>query len=433
MAGGRIGGGDTARGASGDVDLGGRDDVDLGGPGVEGLGADAAAPSAARDDDAILGLGPAASVHGGEVVLNVHDVERIAETVLSPGAAAYYNGGAWDESTLADNVAAFARWRFRPRVLVEVAERDRSVEVLGRRWPTPFGTAPMGLQRLACPDGEVAAARACADRGMTFTLSTVASATIEEVAAVGGPRWFQLYVTPDVDWTMSLVRRAEAAGYEALVMTVDAAPLGRRERDHRVGLTLPPGVRYLNLVRRPSGAAPGEVSDDEGPQLYAREYLKEALTPEDLARLVRESRLPVIVKGVLRGDDADAVIEAGAAGVWVSNHGGRQLDRSVASIDALPDVVAAVRGRVPVLFDSGIRRGMDALTALALGANAVFVGRPLLWGLAWDGERGAGAVLDMLRDELDLAMAISGNVRASAIDPSILVRADAAHLPWAAR
>ena len=380
-------------------------------------------------EDAVLGLGPAGSLHGGEVVLNVHDVERIAGTVLSPGAAAYYDGGAWDESTLADNVAAFERWRFRPRVLVDVAERDLSVEVLGRRWATPFGTAPMALQSLACPDGEIAAARACAARGITYTLSTVASATIEDVAAVGGPRWFQLYVTPDVDWTISLVRRAEAAGYEALVMTVDAAPLGKRERDHRVGLALPPGVRYENLVHRPSQEGPG----DEGPRMYAKEFLKESLTPEDLSRLVRESSLPVIVKGVLRGDDADAVIAAGAAGVWVSNHGGRQLDRAVASVDALPDVVAAVRRRVPVLFDSGIRRGMDALTALALGADAVFVGRPLLWGLAWEGERGAGAVLDMLRDELDLAMAIAGSPRASAIDPSILVRAEAAHLPWAGR
>jgi 4-hydroxymandelate oxidase len=386
-----------------------------------------------RDDDSILGIGPAESARGAEAVLNVHDVERIAGTVLSPGAAAYYDGGSWDEETLADNLAAFSRWRFRPRVLVDVAKRDLSVEVLGRRWPTPFGTAPMALQRLACPDGEVAAARACADRGVTFTLSTVASATIEEVAEVGGPRWFQLYVTPDADWTMSLVRRAEAAGYEALVMTVDAAPLGRRERDHRVGLTLPPGVRYMNLVQRPPGAKPGEVSDDEGPQLYAKEFLKEALTPDDLAWLVRESRLPVIVKGVLRGDDARAIVDAGAAAIWVSNHGGRQLDRSVAAIDALPDVVAAVGGRAPVLFDSGIRRGMDALIALALGADAVFVGRPLLWGLAWDGERGAGRVLDMLVEELDLALALAGTPVASKVDPDILVRADAAHLPSPAR
>ncbi len=381
-----------------------------------------------RDDDSILGLGPAAPAHETGIVLNVHDVERIAARVLTPGASAYYDGGAWDESTLRDNVAAFERWRFRPRVLVDVADRDLSVEVLGRRWPTPFGTSPLALQRLACPDGELAAARACAARGATFTLSTLASSTIEEVAEVGGPRWFQLYMTPDTDWTMSLVRRAEAAGYEALVMTVDAAPLGRRERDHRVGLRLPEGIRYVNILKRPPGVRPSGVPDDEGPQIYAKEFLKEALTPADLARLVRESRLPVIVKGVLRGDDADAVVEAGAAGVWVSNHGGRQLDRAVAAVDALPDVVAAVRGRVPVLLDSGIRRGMDALTALALGANAVFIGRPLLWGLAWDGERGAGAVLDMLRDEFDLAMAISGNARASAVDPSVLVHADLAHM-----
>jgi len=402
------------------------------GGGTRGAAASGSAPAAGvggRDDDSILHLGPPSMVHGADQVLNVHDVERIAAGVLSPGAAAYYNGGSWDESALRDNVAAFERWRFRPKVLVDVAKRDPSVRVLGRLWPTPFGTAPMALMKLATPEGEVAAARACRDRGVTYTLSTVASATIEEVAQVGGPRWFQLYTTPDAGWTMSLVRRAEAAGYEALVMTVDAAPLGRRERDARVGLTLPPGVRYENLVVRPSaGGGEGGLSR-EGPQLYAKEFLKEALTPDDLAWLVRDSRLPVIVKGVLRGDDADAIVEAGAAGVWVSNHGGRQMDRAVASIDALPDVVQAVRGRVPVLFDGGIRRGMDALTALALGATAVFVGRPLLWGLAWDGERGAGAVLDMLTSELDLAMAITGVPRASAIDPSILVHADLAHLP----
>jgi 4-hydroxymandelate oxidase len=402
---------------------GGPDAQDAAGPG-RGRSA-----SSSRDDDSILRLGPADAVHGGEAVLNVRDVERIAAGVLSPGAAAYYNGGAWDESTLRDNEAAFERWRFRPKVLVDVAKRDPSVRVLGRLWPTPFGTAPMALMRLATPEGEVAAARACRDRGITYTLSTVASATIEEVAQVDGPRWFQLYTTPDADWTMSLVRRAEAAGYEALVMTVDAAPLGRRERDARVGLTLPPGVRYENLVVRPVPGGGEDGLSREGPQLYAKEFLKEALTPADLAWLVRESRLPVIVKGVLRGDDADAVVEAGAAGVWVSNHGGRQMDRAIASIDALPDVVQAVRGRVPVLFDGGIRRGMDALAALALGATAVFVGRPLLWGLAWDGERGAGAVLDMLTAELDLAMAITGVPKASAIDPSILVHADLAHLP----
>ena len=405
------------------------DQEDLGLDALPSVSTSGGAGREMRDDDSILGLGPAEALHGGEAVLNVHDVERIAARVLSPGAAAYYDGGSWDESTLRDNVAAFERWRFRPRVLVDVAERDLSVEVLGRRWSTPFGIAPMALQRLACPDGEVAAARACAARDITFTLSTVASATIEEVAAVGGPRWFQLYVTPDTEWTMSLVRRAEAHGYEALVMTVDAAPLGRRERDARVGLELPPGVRYENFAVLQDEHAP----DADGPRLYAKEFLKEALTPADLAHLVRESRIPVVVKGVLRGDDADAVVEAGAAAVWVSNHGGRQMDRAVATIDALPDVVAAVRGRVPVLFDSGIRRGMDALTALALGATAVFIGRPLLWGLAWDGERGAGAVLDMLRDELDLAMGITGNTRASAIDPSVVVHADRAHLTWSAR
>ncbi len=388
-----------------------------------------------EEEEALVSAGPAAPVAGHAAVLNVHDVERIAASVLSPGAAAYYDGGAWDEETLADNLAAFSRWRFRPRVLIDAADRDLSVEVLGRRWPTPYGIAPLALQQLADPGGEVAAARACAARDVTFTLSTLASTTIEEVAEVGGPRWFQLYVTPDVDWTLSLVRRAEAAGYEALVMTVDAPSLGKRERDHRVGLTLPPGVRYRNLVKpaSPDPGHPAGTSDDEYPQLYAKEYLKPSLTHEDLARLVRESRLPVIVKGVLRGDDARGIVDAGAAGVWVSNHGGRQLDRSVAAIDALPDVVAAVGDRVPVLFDSGIRRGMDTLIALALGARTVFIGRPLLWGLAWDSERGAGRVLDMLTEELDLAMAIAGTPRACAIDRSILVRAEAAHLPWTDR
>ena len=326
------------------------------------------------------------------------DLEALALAKLDPGVGSYYSGAANDEVTLADNLAAFRRWRFVPRIGTEIEGRDTSVEVLGRRWPTPFMVAPMALQRMADPDGEVAVARACAARGLTMSLSTVGSSTIEDVAAAGAPTWFQLYLLRDRLRNRELLDRAAAAGYEAIILTMDAPILGRRERDIRTGFHLPDGVGYAN-IRRGALKRGDTYGDDE---------MKPSNTWDDLAWVVGATKLPVIVKGVLHPGDAERAIGLGAAGVGVSNHGGRQLDGSIAALDALPAVVDAVADRVPVLLDSGIRRGTDILLALSLGARAVMLGRPVLWALTWNGEAGVGRAFDLLAAELELALGLAG-------------------------
>lgn len=340
-------------------------------------------------------------------LLNLDAYERAARERLSPGALGYYASGANDEITLAANREAFARLRLRPRMLRGVAQRDLSTTLLGRRHPLPVLLAPVAQQRLAHPDGELATARAARALGVTMALSTIASSSIEEVAATGaGPRWFQLYVYRDRAVTRALVARAEAAGYEALVLTVDAPLLGRRER----AMTIPerPPMVAANLEHDSMRAVMAGAAGVTDLAAYFDAQMDPGLTWDDVAWLRSVTRLPVLVKGVLRGDDAALAIEAGAAGVVVSNHGGRQLDTAVATIDALPDVAAAVAGRGAVLLDGGVRRGTDIVKALALGAQAVLIGRPLLWGLAVDGEQGVRDVLELLRAELDLAFALCG-------------------------
>jgi 4-hydroxymandelate oxidase len=343
-------------------------------------------------------------------LLNVHDYERAALERLSEQARSYYLSGSFDERTLLDNRAAFARRLLMPRVMTDTTVIDTSVTVLGRRWPTPLFTAPTALHRLAHPDGELATARAAAARGVTMTLSTSASTDMAEVAAVGGPRWFQVYLLTDPGARRALVERAVATGYEALVMTVDFQRLGQRERDIRVGFELPFDVSVPNV------ALAAESSSDDATE---RSYVK-SVTWADLEWLLGFG-LPVIVKGVLHPDDARLVLEHGAAAVQVSNHGGRQLDAAIASLDALPAVAEAVDGRAPVLFDGGIRRGTDVLMALALGATAVGIGRPILWGLAVEGEAGVGRVLDILNRELEHVMALAGAARIADLTPALVV------------
>jgi len=330
-------------------------------------------------------------------LLNLRDYERVAAARLAPGPLAYFSGGANDERTLVDNVAAFERRRLLPRVMRDVSSVDTSTELFGRRWPTPIHVSPTALQRMAHPDGELATARAAAARGITMTLSTSASVDLAEVAEIGGPRWFQVYLLADPGARRALVERAVEAGYEALVLTVDLARLGRRERDMRVGFTIPEGVIIPNVAIA-AGVSPAEV---------ASVAFVDRLTWSDLEWLVGFG-LPVLVKGIVHPEDALMAIEHGAAGIVVSNHGGRQLDGTIASLDALPGVVDAVAGRVPLLLDGGVRRGTDIITALALGASAVGIGRPVIWGLAADGEAGVGAVLDLLSNELENAMALVG-------------------------
>jgi 4-hydroxymandelate oxidase len=343
-------------------------------------------------------------------LINVFDYERAAADRLSESALAYYVGGSMDERTLQDNRAAFARRRLLPRVMIDTSRIETSVEVLGRRWPWPIFTCPIALHRLAHPDGELATARATTARNLVMTLSTSASTDMAEVAAIGGPRWFQVYLLADQGARRALIERAIEQGYEALVMTADLQRLGRRERDIRVGFELPFDVSVPNV------AVAVRSSLDEA----AEQSFVESVTWDDLEWLAGFG-LPVIVKGVLHPDDARLAFEHGAAAVQVSNHGGRQLDAAIASLDALPAVVEAAAGLGPILFDGGVRRGTDVLVALALGATAIGIGRPILWGLAVDGEAGVGRVLDILADELEHAMALAGVPSLAALTPDLVI------------
>jgi len=337
--------------------------------------------------------------------MDLVSLERQARERLAPPAYDYYAGGADDELTLADNVAAWSRLRLRPHVLRDVSAVGTGVTVLGTPVQLPVLVAPMAYQRLATDQGERATARAAAAAGTVMLVSTLATVPLEDVAAAapGAPRWFQLYVHKDRGLTEELVRRAATAGYRALVLTVDLPVLGYRPRDERNAFTLPEGLEMANV-----GRTTEDTDEMSALRLYAAREMDAALTPADIEWLRGLADLPVLVKGVLRGDDARLAVEAGAAGVIVSNHGGRQLDGAIAGADALPEVAAAVGGRAEVYVDGGVRRGTDVVKALALGARAVLVGRPVLWGLACGGEEGAVQVLDGLRAELVRALALCG-------------------------
>lgn len=344
------------------------------------------------------------------MLINLRDFEQAAAERLSQMAYDYYASGSDDERTLRDSELAYGRIRLRPRVLVDVSRRSTECTVLGRRVAFPVLVAPTAFQRMAHPDGELATARAAAALGTVMTVSTWATATLEEVrdaAGAGAGLWSQLYVYRDRGITRALVERAEEAGYEALVLTGDTPLLGRRERDIRNGFTLPAGLTLANLATLGSDHLP-QREGESGLAAYVRDLVDPSLTWKDVDWLRSVTRLPVVIKGVVRGDDAQRAVDHGAAAIVVSNHGGRQLDTTVSSVDALPEVVAAVAERAEVYVDGGVRRGTDVLKALALGARAVFVGRPVLWGLAVGGEAGVTQVLAALRDEFDLAMALAG-------------------------
>ncbi|HKU59380.1 MAG TPA: alpha-hydroxy acid oxidase [Gaiellaceae bacterium] len=329
-------------------------------------------------------------------LLNVFDYEAEAARLLEPGAHGYYAGGAGDEVTLRDNVAAYGRWLLRPRVLVDVDACSTATTVLGQELSMPLAVAPVAFQRVAHPDGEVGMANAARGVGTAMCLSTLSTSTPAEVAATGALRWFQLYVFRDEGVTRDLVAQATDNGFSALVLTVDTPVLGRRERDHRTGFTIPPQTTIASLGR--GGVTPGG----------AFALMSASVTWRDVEQFASWAGLPVLVKGVLTAEDARLACQHGAAGIVVSNHGGRQLDGVAATIDALPEVVEAVDGRVEVLVDGGIRRGADVVKALALGARAVLAGRPPLWGLVVDGEAGAQRVLELLRDEIRLALQLIG-------------------------
>lgn len=367
-------------------------------------------------------------------LLNVSDYARAARAKLPPDVFDYYEGGALDETTLRENIAGWERLKLYYRVLAGVGPRDLTTTVLGQPVSMPILVAPTAFHKLACEQGEIATARATAAASTLFVLSSLSNTAMESVFAhAAGPRWFQLYVYKDRQVTLELVKRAELAGAEAIVLTVDAPGLGTRERDMRNRFTLPAGLTVENLVPLGKGDLPrvengpferstgsNVTLEGSGLAAYVRENFKQDLGFGDLAWLCSCTRLPVVVKGVCRADDARRAIEHGARAVVVSNHGGRQLDTAPATSEVLAYVIDALADRCEIYVDGGIRRGSDVLKAIALGARAVMVGRPILWGLSVAGEQGVVRVLEILRRELDEAMLLCGYANLSQISPSIL-------------
>lgn len=351
--------------------------------------------------------------------VSLADYERLAEARLDANAWAYFSGGSADEITLRWNREGFDRLAISPRVLRGGPGGHTRLSLLGQRYEHPIFVAPIAYQKLAHEDGERATAAAAEAQDSCMVLSTQASVTLEDAAAAGATcRWFQLYLQPEREATLALVRRAEAAGYEVLVVTVDAPINGVRNREHRVGFTLPPSVSAANLAGHP----PTTAALKPGQSAVFDRFIAQAPTWEDVVWLGGQTRLPIVLKGILSPEDAVRAVEAGVAGVIVSNHGGRTLDTLPATIDVLPSIVSVVAGRLPVLVDGGIRRGTDVLKALALGAQAVFVGRPIVYGLAVNGAFGVAHVLRVLRDEFEIAMALSGCRTLADIGPHVVTR-----------
>ncbi|HVE27154.1 MAG TPA: alpha-hydroxy acid oxidase [Sporichthya sp.] len=348
--------------------------------------------------------------------MDFEPLEAAARSTLPLNAYDYFAGGSDEEESLRDNIAAWRRIRLRPHVLRDVTVIDTATTVLGTPVAMPILVAPVGYQGMAHSGAEPEAARGTAAAGSLYISSTVANTRLEDIAAAAGPRWMQVYVQKERSSTEAMVKRAAAAGYSALVLTVDLPVVGRRRRDERNSFTLPPGLTVANF-----GLAMPAVAGQSGLAAQVGRDMDPNLTPRDIAWLQDVSGLPVIVKGVLRGDDARAAVDAGADGVVVSNHGGRQLDTAIAGADALADVVAAIGGDAEVYVDGGIRHGTDVVKALAMGARAVLIGRPMIWGLAAGGATGVQAVLTELQMELANAMALCGARSVDELTPDLLV------------
>ncbi|HEY7343865.1 MAG TPA: alpha-hydroxy-acid oxidizing protein, partial [Ktedonobacterales bacterium] len=366
--------------------------------------------------------------------MTYEQLEEQARQRLSAEAYGYVAGGAGGEETMRANRAAFERWQIVPRMLRDVSQRDLRVQVLGASMPAPVMLAPIGVQSIVHAEAEVAVARAAASIGMPFILSTASSKTMEEVAQAADAagkttRWYQLYWGRDPELTASFLSRAEKAGYSAIVVTLDTSILSWRERD--ISLAYLPfllGEGIANYLSDPVFRASLPQPPEENPQAaimrFVQVFSNPTLTWDDLKFLREHTSLPLLLKGILHPDDASRALDAGAAGIIVSNHGGRQVDGAIPALDALPGVVEAVRARAPVLFDSGIRRGADIFRAVALGAQAVLLGRPYMWGLTLGGEAGVrDVVLNTLAD-LDLTLALSGYTSCAQLTPEALHRAE---------
>ncbi|XP_051219912.1 glycolate oxidase 3 [Lolium perenne] len=342
-----------------------------------------------------------------ELITNVSEYEKLAREKLPKMVYDYYASGAEDQWTLRENREAFSRILFRPRVLIDVSHIDIATKILGFDISMPIMIAPSAMHKMAHPEGELATARAAASAGTIMTLSTLATSSVEEVNSVGpGIRFFQLYVFKDRNLVRQLVKRAETAGFKAIVLTVDTPILGRREADIKNRFILPPHLVLKNFEALDLGTM--DKTDDSGLASYVAGQFDRSLCWEDVKWLQTITPLPILVKGVMTAEDTRLAIENGAAGIIVSNHGARQLDYVPATISCLEEVVTEAKGRLPVFLDGGVRRGTDVFKALALGAAGVFIGRPVLYSLAVDGEAGVRKMLQMLRDELELAMALGG-------------------------
>jgi lactate 2-monooxygenase len=357
------------------------------------------------------------------VPIAAEELRERARAVLTPQAYGYVAGAAGVERTLEANLRAFDRWQIVPRMLRDVSSRATAINLLGTEMLAPVMLAPVGVQSIVHREGELAAARAAAEIGLPFILSTASSHSIEDVAAVMGdsPRWYQLYWPRDRELAASFIARAGAAGYEALVVTLDTWLLGWRPRDlTNAYLPFLQGEGIANYLSDPvfraALDAPPEEDMRAAIRYWAFQFANPAVTWEDLAWLREQTRLPIVLKGILHPDDARRARELGIDALLVSNHGGRQVDNSIAALDALPGVRAAVGDELVVLFDSGIRTGADVFVALALGADSVCVGRPFVWGLAIHGQAGVEHVLRCLLAELDLTLALSGYTTISEID-----------------
>ncbi len=357
-----------------------------------------------------------------DLPLNLHEYEAAARSLLPPDVWHYVSGGSGDEVTVRANRTAFDRWRLLPRVLAGVREISTATTVLGQKIALPVVIAPSGRHRLCHDEGERATARAANAAGTIYTMSSASSFVIEEIAPDAGPWWFQLYVFTDRGFTAELVARAAAAGATALVVTVDVPVRARRENEARSRFAVTAGMAMAQLPLTEGELPPATI--DAAASGAVPTTFDPAFAWHDLDWLASLSPLPILLKGILHQDDAARSIDHGAQGIIVSNHGGRQLDSAVAALDALPAVAAAVAGRADILLDGGVRRGTDVLTALALGARAILIGRPTHWGLAVGGEAGVHHVLELLRAELALDLMLCGLSSPAEVDRSLLVPAD---------
>lgn len=357
-------------------------------------------------------------------VLELTDLERAARNVLPAGVADFIAGGAGDEITLRRERSAFDSLLIEPRVLTGTAVPDLATRILGCEVPFPIAVAPMGHHGLAHPEAELATIRGVNATGALAVAGTFSNVPMEHIAhAATGPTWFQVYCLRDRELTESLIRRAEAAGFGAIVVTCDVPRLGRRRRDMRNAFRIPAGLTAANLPARLSEALHEDAGGDgSAVAAHAAAFHDAALDWHDIAWIRSLTSLPIVLKGVLSPKDAALAVDAGAAGIIVSSHGGRQLDRAVAAVEALPHIAAAVGDRCEVFLDGGVRSGTDVLAALALGARAVFIGRPVLWALAAAGAQGVRDVLALLREELAEALMLAGRSGVRDVDGSLIWR-----------